>query len=249
MGILNDFERRLEGAIEGIFTKAFRTGMHPVELASRILKEMDAEKAIGVRRVWAPNDFTITLSQEDRDRFGQTEHALARELEQTVRQAAHERGWGLIGPPTVRFRTDPSLKRGAIRCDARLVEGPTEKTPEPEPPPPPAPEPEFQPGSAPEPRVEPARVIVVDATGERHSYELEKDRTIIGRLPESDVVVPDPGASRRHAEIRRQDGEWILADLGSMNGTSVNEAAITEHTLRDGDRITIGRTTLEFHGA
>jgi pSer/pThr/pTyr-binding forkhead associated (FHA) protein len=77
-------------------------------------------------------------------------------------------------------------------------------------------------------------------------FVLDKDRTSLGRLPDSDVLLSDPGASRRHAEIRRQDGEWVIADLGSTNGTMVNELTIGERPLQNGDRITIGRTVLEF---
>ena len=56
----------------------------------------------------------------------------------------------------------------------------------------------------------------------------------------------DPGASRQHAEIRRDGAQFVVADLGSTNGTLVNDREIREHVLQDGDRITIGRTTLQF---
>jgi pSer/pThr/pTyr-binding forkhead associated (FHA) protein len=71
----------------------------------------------------------------------------------------------------------------------------------------------------------------------------------IGRLSECDVVVNDPGASRRHAEVRSDNGRYVLTDLGSTNGTKVNEATITERELAPGDRITIGHTVLEFRRA
>jgi pSer/pThr/pTyr-binding forkhead associated (FHA) protein len=78
------------------------------------------------------------------------------------------------------------------------------------------------------------------------AYPLTHDRTIIGRLAESDVVVADPGVSRRHAEVRKEDGRFVISDLGSTNGTLVNGASIGERTLEEGDRISIGRTVLEF---
>src|SRR5438093_12865564 len=99
MGILSEFERRLEGAIEGIFTKAFRGGLQPVELATRILKEMEANKSVGVRQVWVPNRYVFTLAEADAERFGQAERALKRELEEVVREGAQERGWARWGPP------------------------------------------------------------------------------------------------------------------------------------------------------
>ena len=60
--ILRDFERRLEGLVEGVFGSVFRSGLQPVELAKRILREMDARKTVGVREVWAPNSFLFSLS-------------------------------------------------------------------------------------------------------------------------------------------------------------------------------------------
>src|SRR5438552_17470280 len=73
MRILSELERRLEGAIEGIFSKAFGGGVQPVELARRILKEMDGNRTVGVREVWVPNWFVFPLSREDGARFGRPE--------------------------------------------------------------------------------------------------------------------------------------------------------------------------------
>src|SRR5207302_3768137 len=78
------------------------------------------------------------------------------------------------------------------------------------------------------------------------SFVLDRDRLTLGRLKESDVPLPDPGASRRHAEVRRSGEDYVLVDLGSTNGTMVNDQAVSEQPLRQGDRITIGRTVLEF---
>jgi len=80
-------------------------------------------------------------------------------------------------------------------------------------------------------------------------FPLAKERVIIGRLADSDVVVADPGVSRQHAEVRRENDGYVITDLGSTNGTMVNEAMIGERTLQAGDRITIGRTVLEFRSA
>lgn len=230
MGILNEFERRLEGAIEGIFTKAFRTGLHPVELATRILKEMDVNKTVGVREIWVPNRFAFHLSEADRARFQQTEKSLKRELEQVVVDGAAERGWTLLGPPEVLFETDAVLKQGQYGCEASLVEGPTGPAP-------------AAGGPAPS---RSAELVLIENGRPGRTYSLSKDRVIIGRLAESDVVLADPGSSRRHAEVRRDNTDFVIADLGSTNGTMVNESTIGERVLEDGDRITIGRTVLEF---
>src|SRR5438876_11678348 len=103
MPLLRDFERRLESLVEGFFAKAFRAGVQPVELAKRLLRDMDAGQTVGVNGVWVPNHYVFYLSPEDRARFGQAEHALAGELRQLVRQGAEERGWKLVGPAHVEF--------------------------------------------------------------------------------------------------------------------------------------------------
>jgi hypothetical protein len=233
LGILNEFERRLEHAIEGAFTKAFRTGLQPVELANRILREMESGKTVGVREVWVPNRFVLKLSEPDRDRFQAAESSLRRELERVVKEGAQERGWGLVGPPQVEFDTDPSLKRGDYSCEASLVEGPM---------------PESATGDASgrgEGRQE-GELLLLEKGKPGKAFPLDKDRVLIGRLGESDIVLSDPGVSRRHAEVRREDGEFVLVDLGSTNGTMVNEATIGERTLEEGDRITVGKSVLEF---
>ncbi|CAN5309999.1 DUF3662 and FHA domain-containing protein [soil metagenome] len=234
MGILNDFERRLEGMIEGLFTKAFRTGVHPVELARRILKEMEAHKTVGVRDVWVPNRYVFGLSQVDHERFQQTDKALRRELEQVVVDGAQERNWALVGPPEVRFDLDPDIGQGTYTCEATLVEGPTTSGQR------------VVAESAPSPAAPAAELVLLEKGKARRTFPLGSDRVIIGRLAESDVVLADAGASRRHAEVRREDGRYVIADLGSTNGTMVNESTIGERTLEEGDRITIGRTVLEF---
>jgi hypothetical protein len=221
--ILRDFERRLGGLVEGFFATTFRSGLQPVELAKRLMREMDSGKTVGVREVWAPNRYVFTLSEQDGSRFEQAEQALVGELKQVVRDAAAERGWGLVGPPEIEFEVDEGLGKGRFECVASFVEGEEELPPQPA----------------------GGRGSLVSLADGR-SRALDRPTTTIGRLPECDVVVDDAGASRQHAEVRRTDDGFVLSDLGSTNGTLVNGAPIREHLLEEGDRITIGETILEF---
>ena len=224
---LRDFERRLGGLVEGIFSKTFRSGVQPVELAKRLVKEMDAGRTVGVNEVWAPNHFEFRLAPEDAERFEQAGAALASELKTVVRENADERGWGLVGPPEIAFETDEGLKKGDFTCVATLVEG-AEK---------------IEPVAAPSAR---PTIVVHEDGGSPRSIPLTKEVLSIGRLAECDVVLKDKGASRRHAQIRTKDGVATLTDLGSTNGTRLNGQTVQTRTLEDGDRITIGTTTLEF---
>jgi hypothetical protein len=224
--ILREFERRLEGLVEGLFAKTSRSGLQPVELAKRLMREMDNGKVVGLRGVVAPNRFLFSLSPVDGSRFEQAEQALAAELAQVVRDAAGERGWGLMGPPEVEFEIDDDLRKGQFRCQASLVEGAEQV--------------------APAPAGRGASLLIHEGGSAPRTVRIAGGTVTIGRLPECEVVVRDPGASRRHAQIREQDGGWTLMDLGSTNGTQLNGQVVQQRGLVDGDRITIGATVLEF---
>ena len=229
MSILRGFESRLERAVEGFFSKAFRSGLQPVELAKRVLREMEAGKTVGVREVWVPNRYLIRLSAEDGERLAGMEGALSKELEQVVVEGARERGWGLVARPEVTFETADALKRGDFRVEAEHSEAtgpPSEELP-------------AGPGAG------PALVVIADGSVVGR-YPLRGAGLVIGRHAGSDVQLEDPGASRRHAEVLRRGDDFVVADLGSTNGTLVNDAPVSEHVLDDGDRITIGTTVLEF---
>ena len=243
MGILRDFEKRLGGAVEGFFAKAFKSGLQPVELARRILQEMEDGRSVGVNQVWVPNRYTFTLSSDDHARLSGAERALARELEQVVIDGAAQRGWSLVGRPEVTFETDPDLRQGSAGCRSELVEGgpgdtyvgPAASTPSP------------SGGRAPRPGG--GEIVLMRDGHPSERFVVGGGRLVIGRLAESDVVVADPGASRRHAEVAEERGRFILTDLGSTNGTLLNGRRVQgQQELSDGDQITIGRTVLEFRG-
>jgi FhaA, N-terminal domain/FHA domain len=228
---LRDFERRLGGLVEGLFSKTFRSGVQPIEIAKRVVRAMDDGKQVAINEVWAPNHFEISLSEDDAPRFQQMESALAAELNQLILETAAERGWGLVGPPEVELFVGHDLRKGDLEVEASLVQG--------------------------EQKVEPAAVVQAAAAGQRaelvvHTGDdvrrvaLDKEVLTIGRLPGSDVVVDDKGVSRRHAQIRTKDGASTLTDLGSTNGTNLNGKPVQSRPLNDGDRITVGTTVIEY---
>ena len=80
---------------------------------------------------------------------------------------------------------------------------------------------------------------------------LDQDKVTLGRLPECELALADSNVSRKHAEVRRgADGTWLVADLGSTNGTKVNGVRISgPRQLEDGDEITVGGTTVRFEAS
>jgi adenylate cyclase len=90
-----------------------------------------------------------------------------------------------------------------------------------------------------------AKLIILG--GDQHRvFELTDGPTSVGRAPDNMLWLDDPGLSRRHCEFRRSGSHWLLRDLGSFNGSFVNNLLVTEHTLRSGDRIQLGSTVLYF---
>ena len=135
----------------------------------------------------------------------------------------------------------PSAPPAPAAPVARAPRAPVAREPEPTPAPPVA--------AAPR-RVNPADRPWLDVDGER--YPLMGAITILGRDDIADIILDDPGISRRHSELRvTTDGPRFVAtirDLGSTNGTYVNGERITSEHLQDGDRITVGRTSITFRG-
>src|SRR5918911_4737995 len=120
MKILRDFERRLEGAVEGLFARAFRSGVQPVELGKRLVRAVEDGRTVGVSRVYVPNVYTYGLSRGDRERFADYEQALAHELAALAVETARENDWAMLGPARVEFETADDLDVGRFRLSSRV---------------------------------------------------------------------------------------------------------------------------------
>jgi hypothetical protein len=120
---LQAFERRLERLVEGAFTKAFRSGLQPLEIGRRLVKELDAGRTVGVHGVVAPNHFTVVLSPADSERFASFRDALAGELADAAREHARDENFHFVGPVTVDLTEDPHRRQGDLRVVAAIEQG------------------------------------------------------------------------------------------------------------------------------
>jgi pSer/pThr/pTyr-binding forkhead associated (FHA) protein len=92
-----------------------------------------------------------------------------------------------------------------------------------------------------------ATLVVTRGPGAGSRFVLETDVVRAGRHPDSDIFLDDVTVSRRHAEVARESGGWVLRDVGSLNGTYVNRQRIEESIgLGNGDEVQIGRFKLVF---
>ena len=248
--VLRSLEQKLESLLEGVFGRAFKANVQPVELARKLAKEMDEHRTISVSRVYVPNEYTLYLSTSDRDQFSGYEASLLGELQEYLIEHARREGYALLTQPRVLVETDADLavgefgiatrmaqpKGAAIIPDAPEVEAGATMIYKPR-----VPEAEAAPEPPPSPEREVVTLVVDGAP-----YEVTKRRVTIGRSRECDIRLADPNASRRHAELRQDGAAYWIVDLDSTNGVEVNGTRTKRAKLEPGDTVTIGATRLEF---
>jgi hypothetical protein len=252
MGILRDFERRLEGAVEGLFARAFRSEVQPVELGKRLVREVEDGRAVGVNRVYVPNVYTYELSPGDRERFADYQVALGQELAALAVDTARERGWGMLGPARIEFETGEDLEVGRFRLSSRVEADEQERDYAAAPAGPAAAQPvgphtAMLPGQRPRPKVNAPAILVLIQSGQPiRTWPLATAELTIGRAEQSDIPLADPGVSRSHARVVREGDDFIVEDLRSTNGTEVNGQPIRRRRLANGDMLKLANSTLQF---
>lgn len=252
ISVLRNLESRIEGLVEGLFSRAFSSEVQPVELARKLAKEMDAHKTAGVARVYVPNEYTVYLSSKDRSRLEGYERGLEQELSGYLLEHARRRGYDLLTRPAVEFKTDERLRLGEFGIQTRLVKPPAHEGESPSqgeeghtmiyt-----APRQAAPPAAEAPPQAQVVTRAIVELDDRR--YALEGPRATIGRANDADCVLRDPNVSRRHAELRRApSGDWTIADLGSTNGVKVNGRRVGSTRLHPGDEVTLGTTKFTFN--
>ena len=126
MGVLQRFEHRLEGMVEGAFARAFKSELQPVEVASAVQREMDDRAAIVAQgRTLVPNDFVVELADTDHQRLDVYADSLGIELATLAREYAREQGYSFVGPVRMRFEGVPDLSTGTFRIRSGVIRGTT----------------------------------------------------------------------------------------------------------------------------
>ncbi len=126
MGVLQRFEHRLEGMVEGAFARAFKSELQPVEVASAIQREMDDRAAIVAQgRTLVPNDFVVEVAEDDYARLDVYADSLGIELATLAREYAKEQGYSFVGPVRMRFEGVRDLTTGTFRILSGVIRGTT----------------------------------------------------------------------------------------------------------------------------
>ena len=263
MGVLQRFERRLEGMVGLAFARIFKGKVHPAEIAKALQREADEQRSVlGEGRVLAPNVYVVRLGETDFGHLGQWSDQLASELADMVSEHIDSEGYQVFDQVSVRLERDGDLPTGVFEVSSHVAD--------------PARPPSavnVPPVSAAHPALPPlppirgrvatdtgrqgssvvgragsrpglTHVLVVDGPGTRH--ELTTGRNVIGRGTEADIRLPDTGVSRKHVDVVLDSGTAWVEDLGSTNGTLVNGRRISRQALADGDVIRIGHSVLVY---
>jgi hypothetical protein len=249
MSVLRNLESKIAGLVEGTFSRAFRSEVRPVEIARKLAREMEEHKSLSVSRTYVPNEYRVFLSPRDRERFAEYEQALVDELAGYLLEHARRERLALLSRPVVEFETDERLGLGEFGIQTRVSR----------------PDDDEQDYDVP---AEHGRTMVYSAAG-RVAEPLEERARVrartallindgrrmvigaggatIGRSRQCEVVVDDANVSRQHAEIRPRGGSWVLTDLGSTNGSSLNGRRVMgPEVLKPGDEIEVGTSALTF---
>ncbi|HEU4807744.1 MAG TPA: DUF3662 and FHA domain-containing protein [Homoserinimonas sp.] len=130
MGLLDNFEKGLEKAVNGAFAKTFKSGLQPIEITSALRRELDTNAAVVARdRILVPNRFVVRLGQTDYQRMTGLGDTLIDELTQLVQQHAAAQHYQFAGGISIKLSQDPSLSEGMIQVDSENVKGSVTWTP------------------------------------------------------------------------------------------------------------------------
>ncbi len=254
MNLLKSVETTIANLVEGTFGRVFRTEVRPMELARRLAREMDAHRTVSVSRVYAPNEFSVWLSVEDRERYEGVEHEVIDELSAYLLEHARRENLILASQPHIEFHTDERLALGEFGIQARSVR---------------AEEHDEEASAAPAEQSEHGQTMIY-STSARAGGPVEEGHArrraprallavgsrrllvppaggVVGRSRDCEIVLEDTGVSRHHAELRPSAEGWTVADLGSTNGVLVNGREIRgAQLLQSGDRLELGTTQIVF---
>jgi len=226
------FEALAEWLVEGTFARLFAGYLHPLEVATHLARAMEDHRVYAPDGTsLAPTHYWVYLHPQDFGLLIASRPSLAEDLVEHVADLAREAGLVLVGPPVVSVEPLTTVPPRSVRVEARwqsadgAVEGATREMTDEE-------QAAIQEAAQEEPRGRPFLIV----GGERH-VELTESVVGIGRALDNDIIIEDPRVSRHHAQLRRRYGRYILYDLGSSGGTTINGYPVEECVLQPGDVI------------
>lgn len=229
---LSQIENRLQALIEGSAARLFPNQQGTTDLAARLVSAMhDGLRQGEADQTLAPNLYLLHLPSPEAE-FFQANPLLISELAQSLRDAGVEAGLEFSGPLVIRVVPDQELRQGAMLVNAKHSQDELMQT-----------------AAVTVEQLETLEVLpdeaflIVDGT---HVHPLHQVVLNIGRRADNDLVIDDSRVSRLHAQVRWVRGQYVLFDLGSTGGTTLNGERVNQCVLHPGDVISLAGVPLVF---
>lgn len=203
--------------IERAFANMFPSDLEPAQIARKLVATMEARTQSVESAIVAPSRYSVFVNPADFERLLEHREYLEREWAALLADVAGRVGIRFDAEsPHVELREDPEVVPGAI---------------------------EIEPEAAAHTTTGPLRLRVVKGMPADVSYSVSGP-VRVGRDTECDIFLVDPSVSRNHATVEPVDGELLVRDTGSTNGTFVNGERIQLRALRRGDVVAFGKTEM-----
>lgn len=213
---LRQIEAALEKTLEGAFGPLTGGTLHALEIYHALWREMEDGRVVSAHTTYTPNRLVARLNPHDIAPLEGIKGRLETELGSSLQGEARHGGWSFGARILVRIEADEAVRAGRVAVSSKIDEDPL-----------------------------PAQLAVGsgDTAGQVFSVQ---PGLIIGRAADCGIVLPDEAVSRHHCRF-----EWVfegyrITDLGSSNGTSVNDVQVMDYVLNDNDVVTVGTTRLRF---
>lgn len=222
MGLLEQFESRLDRLVNGAFARAFRAEVQPIEIAAALHREMDDQAHATTEPTPVSNYFLVELASHDYNRLTKHVDVIVQELIAVVHEHADEQKYTLAGPVEVIINLDEGLDTGVFRVTSQTRA-------------------EISHQAA-------ATVLKANprfVTADGRDLVITEVTSVVGRGANATIHIDDASVSRVHAEVVLSHPP-IIRDLNSTNGTFVDGKKISEAVLHDGASVVLGTVALTF---
>jgi hypothetical protein len=230
------FEEMVQRLVEGTFARLFAGRLRPLEVANAMARAMEDHAALGPGdSLLAPNHYWVALNPADHDALIAGQPDLADDLARHLFDVAQQVDFVLPDPPVVSLSSEADVPLHQVQVNARWlppemdVAGDVDYGTR-----------QMSPAASDvshDDQVPPTRPFLI-LEGKRH-VALVKAAVSLGRNLDNDIILDDARVSRQHAQLRLRYGRYVVFDLGSTGGTTVNGYPVQECVLEAGDVISM----------
>ncbi|NWJ47270.1 MAG: DUF3662 domain-containing protein [Chloroflexi bacterium] len=265
MGVISKLEGMMETVVEGSFSRLFRNKLHPADISKRLERVMEDTKEVALGKSYVPNRYEVYISQYDFDQFAPYKSSIEKDMAEHVVRYGQQRHFIFSGgSPRVWLNSSEQVKKSRYLIKAYTLD--------PNQPQPKAAntanginqnqllegtailnigalnaEQRNAAGSIAFDRPQATLTVMGYRTDNPDRHFVFKRDVTIGRGLDNDIILEnDPRISRHHARIEFKYGQFLLTDLNSANGTSLNGLPVTQIVLTPGDKVSLGGLELIF---